>query len=217
MADPEGTGADSASKLAPSKPNSDGQKPPVNIQIKVGMVGDPAVGKTSLMVKYVENRFDEDYIQTLGINFMEKIIALREKTVTFTIFDLGGESEFNGMMPLVCSDASAMLFMFDLTRRATLQSVKEWYRQARGFNQTFIPFLVGTKYDQFTQQSAERQESTVKQARKYAAGMKSPLIFTSSSHSINVQKLFKVVLAKRFNLKVNVPQMTKMGEPVLEY
>mmetsp|Transcript_23148 Transcript_23148/g.92523 ORF Transcript_23148/g.92523 Transcript_23148/m.92523 type:complete len:106 (+) Transcript_23148:631-948(+) len=99
------------------------------------MVGDPAVGKTSLMVKYVENRFDEDYIQTLGINFMEKIIALREKTVTFTIFDLGGESEFNGMMPLVCSDASAMLFMFDLTRRATLQSVKEWYRQARGYNQ----------------------------------------------------------------------------------
>mmetsp|Transcript_645 Transcript_645/g.2151 ORF Transcript_645/g.2151 Transcript_645/m.2151 type:complete len:247 (+) Transcript_645:278-1018(+) len=212
----DGTPADSSIKTT-AKDVVDGQRAPVNIHIKVGMVGDPAVGKTSLMVKYVENRFDEDYIQTLGINFMEKIVSLREKTATFTIFDLGGESEFKGMMPLVCADASAMLFMFDLTRRSTLQSVKEWYRQARGFNQSFIPFLVGTKFDLFSTQPTERQESTVAHARKYAKGMRAPLVFTSSSHSINVQKLFKLVLAQRYNLKVNVPKLTKLGEPLIEY
>lgn len=50
------------------------------------------------------------------------------------------------MLPLVCNDAVAILFMFDLSRKSTLNSVKEWYRQARGFNkvrvnQTFPTFL----------------------------------------------------------------------------
>jgi len=43
-----------------------------SVVVKVGMVGDSQIGKTSLMVKYVEGTFDEDYIQTLGVNFMEK-------------------------------------------------------------------------------------------------------------------------------------------------
>ncbi|KAA8491519.1 Septum-promoting GTP-binding protein 1 [Porphyridium purpureum] len=202
-----GAGSSAAGAAGPGK----------NIQLKVGMLGDSAVGKTSLMVKYVENKFDEDYIQTLGINFMEKIISLRDRTVTFTIFDLGGESEFHSMIPLVCADASAILFMFDLTRRSTLQSVKEWYRQARGLNQAFIPFLVGTKFDSFASLPQDKQEDTINHARKFAKAMKSPLVFTSASHSINVQKLFKIVLSKRFNLKLTIEQLSNPGEPILEY
>ena len=45
-----------------------------------------------------------------------------------------GQREFVSMLPLVCNDASAILFMFDLTRLSTLNSIKEWYRQARRFN-----------------------------------------------------------------------------------
>ena len=54
------------------------------------MIGDSQIGKTSLMVKYVEGRFDEDYIETLGVNFMEKTVALKNTDVTFSIWDLGG-------------------------------------------------------------------------------------------------------------------------------
>lgn len=142
------------------------------------MVGDSQIGKTSLMVKYVEGSFDEDYIQTLGkatiksthhlpifssspphknpptkpacdseiscmvftrilktgVNFMEKTISIRNTEITFSIWDLGGQREFVNMLPLVCNDAVAILFMFDLSRKSTLNSIKEWYRQARGFN-----------------------------------------------------------------------------------
>ena len=94
--------------------------------------------KTSLMVKYVEGSFDEDYIQTLGVNFMEKTISVRRTTITFSIWDLGGQREFVNMLPLVCNDAVAILFMFDLSRKSTLNSVKEWYRQARGFNKVGV-------------------------------------------------------------------------------
>ena len=76
---------------------------------------------------------------------MEKTISVRRTTITFSIWDLGGQREFVNMLPLVCNDAVAILFMFDLTRKSTLNSVKEWYRQARGFNKVGIfclrPFL----------------------------------------------------------------------------
>ena len=82
-----------------------------SVVIKVGMVGDAQIGKTSLMVKYVEGSWDEDYIQTLGalfsscnlvpvadftpgVNFMEKTISIRNTEITFSIWDLGGQREF---------------------------------------------------------------------------------------------------------------------------
>jgi Gtp-binding protein of the ras superfamily involved in termination of M-phase len=102
------------------------------------------------------------------------------------------------------------------------------------------------KYDQFANFSLEEQEDTTKQvlsiwssllcrangdgshpmmgslsspvqARKFAKAMKAPLIFTSASHSINVQKVFKVVLSKVFDLKCTVPMIEKIGDPILQY
>ena len=73
-----------------------------------------------------------------GVNFMEKTITVRRTSITFSLWDLGGQREFVNMLPLVCNDAVAILFMFDLSRKSTLNSVKEWYRQARGFNKVSV-------------------------------------------------------------------------------
>ncbi|KAF7846248.1 hypothetical protein BT93_L4768 [Corymbia citriodora subsp. variegata] len=181
------------------------------------MVGDAQIGKTSLMVKYVEGSWDEDYIQTLGVNFMEKTISIRNTEITFSIWDLGGQREFVNMLPLVCNDAVAILFMFDLTRKSTLNSIKEWYRQGRGFNKTAIPFLVGTKYDHFVNFPREEQEEISMQAKRFAKAMKASLIFSSTSHSINVQKIFKIVLSKAFDLRCTIPEIEHVGEPLLLY
>lgn len=102
-----------------------------------------------------------------GVNFMEKTISIRNTEITFSIWDLGGQREFVNMLPLVCNDAVAILFMFDLTRKSTLNSIKEWYRQGRGFNKTAIPFLVGTKYDHFINFPKEEQEEISTQVSLY--------------------------------------------------
>ena len=124
-----------------------------------------------------------------GVNFMEKTISIRNTEITFSIWDLGGQREFVNMLPLVCNDAVAILFMFDLTRKSTLNSIKEWYRQGRGFNKTAIPFLIGTKYDHFVNMSQKDQEEISAQAKRFAKAMRASLIFSSTSHSINVQKV----------------------------
>ena len=148
---------------------------------------------------------------------MEKSIALRNTDITFSIWDLGGQAEYLHMLPLVCNDAVALLFMFDLSRKSTLTAVKQWYKQSRLLNKTALPFLVGTKYDYFCSQSLEERAEVSAQARKFARAMKAPLLFCSASHSINVHKLFKVVLSKVFDLKCNVEQITGVGEPLIEY
>ncbi|KAI4159108.1 MAG: hypothetical protein LQ342_006885 [Letrouitia transgressa] len=153
----------------PSQQGSNQGQTQSSVVIKVGMVGDAQIGKTSLMVKYVEGSWDEDYIQTLGVNFMEKTISIRNTEITFSIWDLGGQREFVNMLPLVCNDAVAILFMFDLTRKSTLNSIKEWYRQGRGFNKTAIPFLIGTKYDHFVNFPPQDQEEISNQVGSFAS------------------------------------------------
>ena len=195
-----------------------GRRSSNNVVVKVGMVGDAQIGKTSLMVKYIEGKFDEDYIQTLGVNFMEKSITIRNTEITFSIWDLGGQREFISMLPLVCNDAVATLFMFDLSNKASLKNVKEWYRQVRGMNKNSFAFLVGTKYDLFVKNFTQKeQESVTKMARKYAKAMKAPLIFSSASHSININKIFKIILSRVFNLKCTIDRISNVGDPILEY
>ena len=187
------------------------------VTVKVGMVGDSQIGKTSLMVKYVEGSFNEDYVQTLGVNFMQKTIQLKNTDITFTIWDLGGQKEYLHMLPLVCNDAVALLFMFDLSRKSTLTSIKNWYKQARILNKTAPPFLVGTKFDYFATMKDEDKEEITNQARRFAKAMKAPLIFCSASHSINIHKIFKIVLSKAFDIKCNVEKIETIGDPIIEY
>jgi GTPase SAR1 family protein len=134
---------------------------------------------------------------------MEKTISIRNTEITFSIWDLGGQREFVNMLPLVCNDAVAILFMFDLTRKSTLNSIKEWYRQGRGFNKTAIPFLVGTKYDHFVNFPKEEQEEISLQAKRFAKAMKASLIFSSTSHSINVQKVTNPARITRTSIPAN--------------
>ncbi|KAH3758832.1 small GTPase [Pelomyxa schiedti] len=188
-----------------------------NVTVKVAMVGDSQIGKSSLMVRYVSGNFNEDFIQTLGVNFMEKTISLRNNDITFSIWDLGGQREFVSMLPIACSDAVAILFMFDLSRKATLNSVREWYRQARLCNRTAFPFLIGTKWDLFVTLPPEDQAEITKQAKRFAQAMKSPLIYCSASRGININSIFKIVLSKAFELTCTIPQNDQPGEPVFLY
>ena len=86
----------------------------------------------------------------------------------------------------------------------------------RGLNKSAVPILVGTKFDIYSEMPEAEQADVLKQARKFAKAMKAPLIFSSCSHSINVQKLFKVVLAKAFDLKLTMAPVLELGQPIVE-
>ncbi len=121
------------------------------------------------------------------------------------------------MLDVVCLDSVALLFMFDLSRKATLRSVKDWYIHSKKYNKKALPFLIGTKYDKFIELPDEEQEEITDMARKFANKMKAPLIYCSAKESINVKKLFKLVLAKIFDLDPNLQKISEAGAPLLEW
>jgi len=185
--------------------------------IKIGMLGDNGVGKSSLMSTYVESSFDEDYISTLGVNFMEKKVKISsDVTITYSIWDISPVHE--ELLPLGVNEAEAIFFVFDLVRSSTLIAIREFYKKALKYNKNFSPFLIGNKFDIFAEtMSPEAQESITTKARLYANAMKGSLVFVSNSQYINLNQLFQLVAAKSLGLKIDLPKITPIGEPIFEY
>jgi Gtp-binding protein of the ras superfamily involved in termination of M-phase len=140
--------------------------------VKVALVGDSGVGKTSLMVRYVEGTFDETQLPTQGVNFMEQTVSVQGHELTFSVWDIGG-SHFESMLPLVCNDAAVVLLMFDLCRRESIDSIRKWHEKARSFNKHAVPILVGCKWDQLMLLPEEEQRHVEDMARRFAKAVTS--------------------------------------------
>ena len=208
--------------MSPSIRNNINRHDPIpdvknQIDIQIGLVGDAQVGKTSLMVKYVQNIFDNEYTQTLGVNFLKKKIKLKQTEIVFSLMDLGGQSEFINMLPLAAVGSSVIIFLFDLARPKTLKSIKDWYRQSKGLNDLAIPILVGTKFDLFYTMDTKYQKEISLIAMEYSQAMDAPLVFCSTAKSIHIQKIFKIALAKIFNLTLTIDEIKTPGDPLLMY
>ncbi|CAN4104050.1 unnamed protein product [Withania somnifera] len=187
------------------------------VTLKISILGDCQIGKTSFVIKYVGDEQEKRCLQMKGLNLMDKTLVVRGARIAFRIWDVGGDHSSFDQIPIACKEAVAILFMFDLTSRSTLTNVISWYSEARKWNQTAIPILIGTKFDDFVQLPPDIQWSVVTQARAYAKAMKATLFFSSATHNINVNKIFKFILAKLFNLPWTVQRNLTIGEPIIDF
>ncbi|KAM3396261.1 septum-promoting GTP-binding protein 1 [Capsicum galapagoense] len=187
------------------------------VTLKISILGDCHIGKTSFVIKYVGDEQEKRCLQMKGLNLMDKTLVVRGARIAFRLWDVGGDHSSLDQIPIACKDAVAILFMFDLTSRSTLNNVISWYSEARKWNQTAIPILIGTKFDDFVQLPPDIQWSVVTQARAYAKAMKATLFFSSATHNINVNKIFKFIMAKLFNLPWTVQRNLTIGEPIIDF
>ncbi|XP_010276014.1 PREDICTED: septum-promoting GTP-binding protein 1 [Nelumbo nucifera] len=187
------------------------------VSLKISVLGDCQIGKTSFVIKYVGEGQEQRSLQMAGLNLMDKISFVRGARIAFSIWDVGGDYQSLDHVPIACKDAVAILFMFDLTSRCTLNSVIGWYQEAKKWNQTAIPILIGTKFDDFIHLLPDLQRTIVTQARAYARAMKATLFFSSATHNINVNKIFKFITAKLFNLPWTVQRNLTIGEPIIDF
>ncbi|KAL5730861.1 hypothetical protein ACHQM5_003648 [Ranunculus cassubicifolius] len=187
------------------------------VALKICVLGDCQIGKTSFVGKYVGGEQEESSLEMKGLNLVDKLFLVRGATIAYSIWDVGGDHTSHDHVPMACKDAAAILIMFDLTSRCTLNSVPEWYKKARTYNQTAIPILIGTKFDDFAHLPLAVQWTIVSQARSYAKAMKATLFFSSATHNINVSKIFKFITAKLFNLPWTVERNLTLGEPIIDF
>lgn len=189
------------------------------VPLKISLLGDCNIGKTSFLVKYVGDEKGKGKGKGLenGLSSIDKTLFVEGARISYTIWEVGGDTKSQDHIPIACKDSVAILFMFDLTSRCTLNSVIGWYQEARKWNQTAIPVLIGTKFDDFIQLPIDLQWTIASQARSYAKALNATLFFSSATYNINVNKVFKFITAKIFDLPWTVERNLTIGEPIIDF
>jgi len=152
---------------------------------KVVFIGDPSVGKTSIVAKHISRSFKENYIPTLGVNISSKDYDMAGHSVTLMIWDIAGQEIFKQVREKYYSGAKAAFIVYDVTKPETLENIPAWFEDLHKFIQEKIEVvLVENKID-----LPRKVDWTIGQ--KVANAMKADFIGTSARTGENIEKAFE--------------------------
>jgi len=156
---------------------------------KIILIGPGAVGKTSLLQRFVHNKFSEGYSLTIGVDFLSKQVEVSPgESTRLTIWDIGGQDRFKFMRSRFYDGASGALLVFDLSRAQTYKEIRKWLKEFRQFAGEKVPFLlIGNKSDLIAHvgEVIDRAEP-----KKFADTENSIYIETSAKTGDNVEDAF---------------------------
>ncbi len=160
---------------------------------KVLLIGEAAVGKTSLTLKFISGKFKSDYLLTVGMEPYSKYVKVGDDMVTLSIWDIAGQQRFDVFRTMFFRGAKAALLVFDLTRPATLTKLHNWHVDLiKNAGKDVVPILVGNKNDLEDLRSVSRKD-----AMAYAKKIKAlAYIETSAKTGENVEEAFNKITAK---------------------
>ena len=148
-------------------------------------MGDEAVGKTSLFYRYIHNKFENSYRQTLGTEILLKEVKINDITIIMQIWDVAGGEYFSRYREKFYTGAAAALIVFDMTRAKTFENIELWkYEFENIVNDSPSYLIVGNKADLTDRIAIEKSE-----VEKYSKDF--PTEFTSAKTGENVEKTFK--------------------------
>ena len=157
---------------------------------KVCLLGDFAVGKTSLVRRFVYNLFNDKYIATIGVKVSRKTVVVpRDDEVvelTMMLWDLAGSEEFNQVRASYLRGAAGAVLVCDLTRPETLDSLRAYADDLLSVSPDAQFILAANKRD-----LADQQQLTPPQFETVAADLKAPYYLTSAKTGDEVETLFR--------------------------
>ncbi len=127
--------------------------------LKVCVVGDGAVGKTSLIIRYTEGHFRESYIMTVGTSFAVKELDFGDTLVRLQLWDLAGQPHFSSVRPVFYRGAAGIILVFDSSRRQTFDNIPQWYTEVSQVTGVVPTVLIANKVDLVDQRQTSTEES----------------------------------------------------------
>jgi small GTP-binding protein len=162
----------------------------VALSAKVCLLGDYAVGKTSLVRRFVYNMFDDRYLSTIGVKVSRKVVALARGDdvveLTLMLWDLAGSEEFDSVRASYLRGAVAGLIVCDVTQPITLATAPQYAQQIRAVNPKAALVLAANKVD-LTENRAVSDDDVCAMGRLLAARC----LFTSAKSGEGVDEAFR--------------------------
>ncbi len=173
------------------------------ISIKLALLGDAGVGKTSLRRRWMGESFKESHLPTIGVDFSVRIVSEENTKVEFQIWDMSGQELFRPVRERFLASSQAILYVYDVTNPLSLERIKYWYQEAKSaIGEERFPHvcsvLIGNKIDLISDIS-----ETLPQARNVLKGLtacklqneeaKKPIFLTSALTGENVEEVFTYI------------------------
>lgn len=161
---------------------------------KMVLFGDGGVGKTSLVDRYINDRFEDSYICTIGYNVYEKQIPYENSLISFMIFDIGGQEKFRDLRQKYAEGANVAFLVYSIADQNSFLNIKQWKADLDEFTGG-IPFiLIGTKVDLESNRQVSEEEG-----RKLASEIGALDFFeTSAKSGAGIENAFQQLAIKTF-------------------
>eukprot|EP00630_Chrysocystis_fragilis_P003728 CAMPEP_0197388546 /NCGR_PEP_ID=MMETSP1165-20131217/1137_1 /TAXON_ID=284809 /ORGANISM="Chrysocystis fragilis, Strain CCMP3189" /LENGTH=203 /DNA_ID=CAMNT_0042913893 /DNA_START=203 /DNA_END=814 /DNA_ORIENTATION=- len=162
---------------------------PFDLQIKLLMIGDSAVGKTSLLLRYANDTFSSTFITTIGIDFKIKTIDLDGKRVKLQIWDTAGQEQFRTITRSYFRGAQGIVLVYDITDRGTFNSVRSWMSQINDHADAQVNrVLIGNKCD-----FESARQVSIEEGQRLAEEYGVNFFETSAKNDVNVTECFTTI------------------------
>ena len=157
--------------------------------IKICLLGEANVGKTSLVYRFIENKFRDNYKSTLGVNLLKKDLTIEDYGgVAATIWDLGGQESFRSLRKLYLEGANGALVIFDWTQKESFLKLDSWIQDFRLERENEPILLIGNKDDLKDKEKVSKNE-----AKDFAKRYGLDFLSTSAKTGLNVEEAFNAV------------------------
>ena len=161
---------------------------------KLALLGDSAVGKTSLINQYIHHKFDHDYHPSLGVNIVIKKMYVKEKNtcIKMILWDIAGQEKYDLSRKAFFQGCVGALFVYDVTRAITFRNIEsKWLKDLKAFgNKDAAYLLIGNKNDLIDQKGV-----TTEDGQQLAEKMEADaFVETSAQSGENVEQAFKTLL-----------------------
>eukprot|EP00930_Biecheleria_cincta_P082078 TRINITY_DN7164_c0_g1_i1.p1 TRINITY_DN7164_c0_g1~~TRINITY_DN7164_c0_g1_i1.p1 ORF type:complete len:205 (+),score=46.80 TRINITY_DN7164_c0_g1_i1:50-664(+) len=173
---------------------------------KLLIIGDSGVGKSSILVRFCDDEFNEKQASTIGVDFKTKFMQVRGKKLKLALWDTAGQERFRTLTSSYYRGAQGIILVYDATQRTSFEHVKFWQDEVRKYstNQDAILMLVANKVD------LENPQVTKEEGEEFAFAQSMMFIETSAKTRQGIKQAFEEVVFKI----LDTPSLLQSTQPM---
>ena len=168
----------------------------IQLSYKILFLGETQVGKTSLIVRYSDNEFQEGGLPTLGVDLKYKYIEKDKKNIRLDLWDTAGQERFRSITKSYYSGADGIIFVFDLGNPRSFKTLKIWIEDTKKNVKPNIEFVLAANKSDIDKRKIQKEE-----IKKFSSQYDIPFFETSAKTGDGIDEMFNAFINKLLSKK----------------